>query len=135
MKGELDRTIMIYVDSYDNDVPVGRFHIASNIQVMQFNSLSRLLIDINDCLDREKFLQPFEELRKFRVPGKASASEIGASLVKKGEKATFAIRLLFRQNASWQGMIKWIEGGQEEYFRSVLELIMLMDDALGHHGR
>ena len=106
MKGELDRTIMIYVDSYDNNVPVGRFHIASNAQVTQFNSLSRLLIAINDCLDREKFPQSFTELRKFRVPGKVLADTVGASGEKKGAKATFAIRLLFRQNASWQGMVK-----------------------------
>ena len=130
MKGELNRTIMIYVDSYDNHVPVGRFHIASNPEIMPFKSLSRLLIEINDCLDREKFPQSFTELRKFRVPSKVSESTGDTSGIKKGKTATFAIRLLFRQNASWQGMIKWVEGNQEEYFRSVLELIMLMDDAL-----
>lgn len=133
MKGELNRTIMIYVDSYDNHVPVGHFHVASNPETTPFNSLSRLLIDINDYLDKEKFPQSFTELRKFRVPAKVTESAAGAFGIKKGGKATFAIRLLFRQNASWQGMIRWVEGNQEEYFRSVLEMIMLMDDALGQN--
>ena len=43
---------------------------------------------------------------------------------------TFAVRILFRQNASWQGSVTWLEGNREESFRSVLELIFLMDSAL-----
>lgn len=40
------------------------------------------------------------------------------------------MRILFRQNASWQGSVLWREGGQEERFRSALELVLLMDSAL-----
>lgn len=47
-----------------------------------------------------------------------------------GEKATFAIRVLFRQNASWQGSVAWVETGRESTFRSALELILLIDSAL-----
>ena len=47
-----------------------------------------------------------------------------------GAVATFSMRILFRQNSSWQGSLTWIEGNQEEYFRSVLELIVLMENAL-----
>ena len=130
MKGELNRTIMIYVDSYDNHVPVGHFHVASNPETTPFNSLSRLLIDINDYLDKEKFPQSFTELRKFRVPAKVTESAAGAFGIKKGGKATFAIRLLFRQNASWQGSVSWLEGQREEAFRSVLELLFLIDSAI-----
>jgi len=39
-------------------------------------------------------------------------------------------RILFRQNASWQGSVVWVEGRQEERFRSALELVLLMDSAL-----
>jgi len=38
MKGELDRTIMIYVDSYANRILSGRFHVASNQDVQFFGS-------------------------------------------------------------------------------------------------
>ena len=130
MKGELNRTIMIYVDSYDNGIPTGRFHIASNREAVPFHSLSQLLLGINRCLDEENFPQAFSQLRKFQTPRKPLTSLLGGAAKQKGDVATFSVRLLFRQNASWQGMITWVEKDMEEYFRSVLELIMLLDNAL-----
>ena len=47
-----------------------------------------------------------------------------------GKLATFYVRILFRQNASWQGSVAWLEGGSEQRFRSVLELLLLLDSAL-----
>ena len=47
-----------------------------------------------------------------------------------GDVATFAVRVLFRQNASWQGSVVWLEGKKEEKFRSALELFNLMGSAL-----
>ncbi|NLC78547.1 MAG: hypothetical protein GX683_02310 [Ruminococcaceae bacterium] len=46
------------------------------------------------------------------------------------DKATFVVTVLYRQNATWQGTLKWLEGGREEKFRSALELIKLMDSAV-----
>ena len=43
---------------------------------------------------------------------------------------TFVIKILDRQNATWQGSISWVEGEQEQYFRSALELLRLLDGAL-----
>ena len=44
--------------------------------------------------------------------------------------ATFIVKVIFRQGASWQGMLTWIEGEKEVSFRSALEMIKLMDGAL-----
>lgn len=44
--------------------------------------------------------------------------------------ATFKTSVYFRQNASWQGSIFWEEEQSTANFRSVLELIKLIDDAL-----
>ncbi|MBP3332948.1 MAG: hypothetical protein J6M35_02775 [Clostridia bacterium] len=49
---------------------------------------------------------------------------------KEGALATFSLKILFRQNASWQGSIYWHDGRQEERFRSVLDLLLLIDSAL-----
>lgn len=51
-------------------------------------------------------------------------------VIQKTEKPTFVVNILCRQNATWQGSIKWIEGGIEKKFRSTLELIKLMDEAM-----
>ena len=45
-------------------------------------------------------------------------------------KCTFHISVRFQRNATWQGEIHWIEENKQQYFRSVLEMIKLMDEAL-----
>ena len=47
-----------------------------------------------------------------------------------GEKSTFIVQVQFRQNATWQGTITWTEEKKTRHFRSTLELIKLMNDAL-----
>lgn len=51
-----------------------------------------------------------------------------------GRQATFVVSVRFRQNATWQGTIQWIEAKREQHFRSTLEMIRLMDDALSSEG-
>lgn len=45
-------------------------------------------------------------------------------------KGTFIIRVLYRQNATWQGSIQWVEGKKTQNFRSDLEMLKLIDDAV-----
>ena len=134
MKGEMNRVIMVYVDSYTDEVPQGRFCVAASIEIQTFQSLTQLLKKINVGLDKANFPQAFEAIRKFQAPRQPLAEDDGECDTRPGAAATFAIRILFRQNASWQGSIRWMEGAQEESFRSVLELIMLMDNALSYSG-
>lgn len=44
---------------------------------------------------------------------------------------TFSVRLMFSRNATWQGTIRWKERGEQESFRSFLELLLMMDEAAG----
>ncbi len=43
----------------------------------------------------------------------------------------FVVHVQFRQNATWQGTVKWAEKNEEKRFRSTLELLKIMDSALG----
>ncbi len=45
----------------------------------------------------------------------------------KGRLATLKTRVMFRQNAEWQGNARWLEEDLTEDFSSVLELMMLID--------
>ena len=45
-------------------------------------------------------------------------------------KCTFEIAVKFRQNATWQGQIFWVERNLRQNFRSVLEMLKLMDEAM-----
>ena len=46
---------------------------------------------------------------------------------------TFLVKIENCQNASWQGSITWVNGRQEQCFRSALELIKLIDGALSEN--
>jgi len=43
---------------------------------------------------------------------------------------TFEITVKFTQNATWQGHIYWVEKNKKQSFRSAMEMLKLMDEAL-----
>lgn len=46
-------------------------------------------------------------------------------------KQTFLVHIVESQNATWQGNVTWLNQEKTENFRSLLELIKLMDGAVG----
>ena len=53
-----------------------------------------------------------------------------ADKLQESQQPTFMVKVQYRQNASWQGTIRWLEGNVEKPFRSTLELIKLMDNVV-----
>lgn len=47
-----------------------------------------------------------------------------------GHRNTFVIQVMDTQNATWQGTITWANNSETKPFRSVLELIKLLDSAI-----
>lgn len=45
-------------------------------------------------------------------------------------KSTFLVEVKFQRNATWQGTVKWMEEKKSQDFRSMLELIKLIDETL-----
>ena len=131
-RGNEYRTTVICIDSYEGGVPKGRFYNPAREGGTAFESLSQLLLGMEDLLDEYQIPQSFTTARRFSDAG-TKAGGVAGDLGQEGKKATFSVRILFRQNASWQGSVSWLEGKQEESFRSVLELILLMDGALSEH--
>jgi len=50
------------------------------------------------------------------------------------KKPTFLIQMLDNQNLTWQGAITFLDTNQKLPFRSVLELLKLMDSAITSAG-
>ena len=48
---------------------------------------------------------------------------------------SFLIKIKDQQNNTWQGTVTWIESKQTQPFRSLLELIKLIDSALVSEGQ
>lgn len=71
------------------------------------------------------FIQKKNEYKELKL--KQQTEEI---MQQKGKKCTFVIHVQYRQNATWQGRVSWIEKNMTKQFRSVLELIKLLYSAL-----
>lgn len=124
-----NRKTTVCVDSYREGVLQGRFYSPDG-SAQCFSSLSRFLVMMEEMLDLTNEPQSDTIHRSFSallIP-----PDTGAPWHSKprGELATFELQILFRQHTSWQGVICWREQHREQSFRSVLELILLMDSAL-----
>ena len=51
-------------------------------------------------------------------------------LSKHGDIGTFIVRVQHRQNSSWQGRITWMEEDKTIQFRSVWEMVKLIESAV-----
>lgn len=51
-----------------------------------------------------------------------------------GQPNSFLLSIHFRQNATWQGTVHWLDGKKTRHFRSVLELAALMQEAMDSSG-
>lgn len=125
------RNTLVCIDNYDNEVPKGFMTNPGINGAFSFSSLTQLIVCMEHLLDYANFPQSFVELRTFLPvePLKPDKAEISPNHVQ-GELATFLVRILFRQNASWQGSVTWVEKGTVQSFRSALELFFLFHSAL-----
>lgn len=118
------RTTVVCIDSFEKGVPIGRFYNPYFEKSFKFNCLIHFLQQMEQTLDTvgnnglilQK--QPILNLN----PNDANK--------KAGKLATFSVRILFRQNGSWQGCCTWLEAKKEFCFRSALELILIMSEEL-----
>lgn len=131
LRGNEFRTTVVCVDSYEEGVFVGRFFNPSCPEGRRFQSLSQFLVQMEDLFDNIQLPQSFTAVRAFAEPPASKGTQApDNSPSREGKVGTFSVRILFRQNASWQGSVTWLEEKREESFRSVLELVLLMDSAL-----
>jgi len=125
-----ERTFCVNIDSYENGVPVGNYRNLFFEEKETFKSLTQLLVKLDQCLDQENIPQPFQKVRTFGMTSDIRFIDFAERHAEKGKMATFIIRVYFRQNVSWQGSITWIDENRTQKFRSVMELIFLLNSAL-----
>lgn len=124
-----NRKLTVCVDSYQDGVLKGRLYNAYR-EMECFESLMQFLIKVEAVLEEQQIPQSYTSLRKFSDLFSAEEGAVASRLIRRGEKATFEIQILFRQHTSWQGVVIWRDRKMEQSFRSVLEMLLLMDSAL-----
>lgn len=130
---EIYRTSVIAVDYYSNSDFLGKLYNPFYNQCIQIKSFQQLIKELDILMDEIGCPMSGMEKRTFTKRQNTDVSTAfltDKTQAPKGEKATFGIRIQYRNNASWQGTVKWMEEDSEEYFRSVLELFWLLDSAL-----
>ena len=121
--------MLVCLDSYQKGNPRGWIHTAGR-EPEAFESLTQLLITMEALLEAGNMPQSYTKPRTFSPLAPRTERDAQPPAIRRGEKATFEVRVLFRQHTSWQGVITWLERNAEQSFRSVLELVLLMDSAL-----
>lgn len=127
-------SIVICVDGYDQHILRGRLYNPFLQGAVHFTGLMEFLLAVEHLLDEMNFPQPFAQVRSFRPQAKAREEIRCDNLEQRGERGTFVMKVIFRQNASWQGTVLWLEANREESFRSVLEFALLLNSALDEKG-
>ena len=123
------RKTIVCIDRYENGNPQGRIY-NSYADPETFQSLTQFLIKMETLLDDLQLPQSSTALRSFCSLTEPLPCPPPIRQIKKGLLATFEVQVIFRQHTSWQGTVVWLEERSEQSFRSVLELILLMDSAL-----
>lgn len=129
LRGYEGCTATLCVDSYTQGVPRG-FLFHSFLGPVPFGSLTDLLVRMETILEESGAPQSYMVPRRFEDVLPVRLPELSSPRIHRGNLATFSLQICYRRNASWQGRLFWRERGDTQSFRSVLELVVLLDSAL-----
>ena len=141
--------IRVCCDRFEGSDCSGRFYTRYAEEPVDFRNAGELLNRMDQFYDWLGYPQPSIESRRFQRQFSEKHTQGEPALEKRkimaregekaavvkeddmnrhqGEKATFVVRIQYRQNASWQGQVTWAEKNQTVPFRSALELLKLID--------
>ena len=124
-------TFIVTVTSYTDKLITGYIHMPYDGTTVQFQNAMQMLFIMESMMDETGYPQRGMEPRAFRdeLPEAAKENQVFLQTIPSGI-AGLQIDVIFRQNASWQGNLIWIDRKVQSHFRSALELLGLIDDAL-----
>ena len=101
----------IHIDHRDDGQITGMITSSHIPKPIPFSSLSRMILLLDEQMDID-------------------SGGMSDTFCQRPENPTFELEILFRQNYSWQGRLRWPSGGKEATFRSVLELLTIIQTIL-----
>jgi len=107
---------------------------------VRFSSLAEAILLMERRMEEQQLPEAPEVLRSFPHMGGENVQkgdampsfriwEPASYVIQAKPRAVFYIYVFYRQNSSWQGEVIWKDNGERRYFRSVLELLNLLDCA------
>ena len=64
------------------------------------------------------------------VDGWDTQTEQEALLSMKQSSVSFVVKIQYRQHATWQGTLEWLDGHRTQHFRSTMEMLKLMEEVV-----
>lgn len=129
--------VIMCVDAYDVQIR-GRLYHAYRRKAIPFTGMEKVFLSMEELFNNLKFPFPGTEDRSFIRKKKILQEKRMIKVMnddellrKHGDRGTFIIRVKYRQHSSWQGLVTWAEKQKTVPFRSALELMKMIDEALG----
>jgi len=116
----------------------GVFYHSYSTESVPFSGIGQMVLRMEKLYDYLRFPYPGTNSRTFGEEKKLTRMteerkkimSDDALLSKHGDIGTFIVRVQHRQNSSWQGRITWMEEDKTVQFRSVWEMIKLIESAV-----
>ena len=130
--------VVVCVDGLNDRGCFGSFFHFYQEEGVPFNSLGEMLFRMDDFFDRLNFPRRSNNVRSFsgdpieyrKDTEKEKLMSDSSLLGHHGKQETFIVRVQHRQNNTWQGRITWADKNKTLTFRSIWEMVHLMENAL-----
>ena len=133
----------VCVDDLNDHFLSGRIASQRLTELIPFSDANHLISQLDAAMDTQQFPKAFQKLRTFSdsntpefpqdIPVAMSADEMMPEehiSTLHGKKATFLLCITMRRNASWQGVVDWLDGSPRQTFSSTLEFLNSLDQHL-----
>ncbi len=130
--------IVLCVQAANDGEVRGLFYHGYSEKPVPFMGIGQMTLRMEMLFDWLQYPHPSTITRSFteQAPTRAKSQERNRImsdnelLSKHGDIGTFIVRVQHRQNSSWQGRITWMEEDKTMQFRSVWEMIKLIESAV-----
>ena len=130
--------VVLCIREFHPDGLRGELYHSYSAEVIPFANVQQMVMEMERLYDRLNFPHPGTNERSFTGPHKSGehlterdkVMKDEELLSKHGDLGTFIVRVQHRQNSSWQGRITWMEEDKTINFRSVWEMVKLIESAV-----
>lgn len=128
--------LLLRLDSRPCNELCGEVDFIMSEKSFQFSSLLALVDLVEDEAQRfyPHLKQRFRQWGRVQSP-MACGSEALTTPMSRSDRQTLHVTLQFAENHTWQGRVVWLEGRKSLYFRSLMELLSLLREAIALSAR
>ena len=130
--------VVLCISALHPDRMEGVLYHSYSEQAVPFRNVEQMIFRMEELYDAIRFPHPGTNERSFgevkppeRITTERTRIMSDEKLLQKhGDIGTFIVRVQHRQNSSWQGRITWMEEDKTINFRSIWEMVKLIESAV-----